>query len=478
MGSSEKKESDYDITTAATSDIGVGTTKYEETEVFATGTDGVEFRTVGWIRAAMFFTKMTFATGVLSVPSALYQLGAVAGAIFIVFWGAVNTYGAKLQGEFKILHPSVHTVSDMTHMVTMQFSNGSKKWSSFAREVAEFLYLMAWILCIGLAVLAFSTALNAISHHGTCTVAFSVVAYIIITLFGSVRKIHTLGWVLWIGFISIVSAVMIVVIAVTVPDRPAAAPQSGPFELGFGASPPPGTTFATAWAASIAVYASSANTSGYIPVISEMRRPQDYFKALYACMLWITSSYLALGLTIYAYCGKWVASPALGSAGPTIKIIAYAVAIPGLIAGGAICIHVSGKVLFVRFLRNTHHLTSNTKTHWAVWLSCTFGTGFLGWLCAEAIPFFTSLVSLIGSTGFAPLGICLPALLWFSMHPDHYRGSGTMKAQVMGHVALLILGIFTTVAGTYANISNIVDQYESGLVGSAFTCKDNSGSVS
>lgn len=63
--------------------------------------------------------------------------------------------------------------------------------------------------------------------------------------------------------------------------------------------------------------------------------------------------------------------------------------------------HISGKSLFVRILRNTHHLTSNTKTHWAVWLSCTFGTGLLGFIIAEAVPFFTSLVSLIGSLGFS-----------------------------------------------------------------------------
>lgn len=63
----------------------------EEREVFAVGEDGVEFRTVGWIRAAMFFTKMTFAAGVLSIPSALYTLGAVPGALFIAFWGGLNT---------------------------------------------------------------------------------------------------------------------------------------------------------------------------------------------------------------------------------------------------------------------------------------------------------------------------------------------------------------------------------------------------
>jgi hypothetical protein len=187
---------------------------------------------------------------------------------------------------------------------------------------------------------------------------------------------------------------MIVVIAVTIPARPASAPQSGPFELGFAAMPPAGTTFAGAWAAALAIFSSSANTSGFVPVISEMRNPKDYFKSLYACMTWIISSYLGLGLTVYAYCGKWVASPALGSAGPTIKIISYGIAIPGkpqisyskglsltkegLIAGATICVHVAGKSLFVRILRNTHHLTANTKTHWGVWLGCTYGTGLLG----------------------------------------------------------------------------------------------------
>lgn len=67
-----------------------------------------------------------------------------------------------------------------------------------------------------------------------------------------------------------------------------------------------------------------------------MRRPQDYNKSLFACMAWITASYLSLGLTLYAYCGKWVASPALGSAGPTVEIIAYAIAIPGIHPGSSI----------------------------------------------------------------------------------------------------------------------------------------------
>lgn len=342
----------------------------DEAELFVAGQDGVNFRTVGWIRASMFFLKMTFAAGVLSIPGALYNLGAVAGAIFIVFWGVLNTYCAVLQGQFKLKYPSVHTVADSAHIAALQLGFTKKK-SWVVKEIAEFIYLFTWILCAGVSTLGFSIALNAVSNHATCSVTFGFVAYIIVSTVASVRKIQNLGWITRVGFISIVAALMIVVIAVTLRDLPAAAPQTGDFELGFTAFPPAGTTFANAWSALLAIFSSSVNTSGFAPVISEMRRPQDYFKSVYVCMLWITTSYLALATTVYAYCGRWVASPALGSAGPTIKIISYAIAIPGLIAGTMICVHVAGKSIFVRILRNTHHLTQNTKTHWAVWLSCT-----------------------------------------------------------------------------------------------------------
>jgi hypothetical protein len=86
--------------TSAEIDTGVGTIspKHDEAEVFGGGgEDAVNFRTVGWLAAAVFMIKMTFATGVLSIPAALYTLGAIAGSIFIVFWGALNTYMAYIQ---------------------------------------------------------------------------------------------------------------------------------------------------------------------------------------------------------------------------------------------------------------------------------------------------------------------------------------------------------------------------------------------
>ncbi|CAN8105959.1 unnamed protein product [Discula destructiva] len=477
----ENKHLDISTTTAqADFDTGTGEVKdvqQHESEVFGAGGEGqVNFRTVGWIRAATFLIKQTFATGVLSMPSAMYFLGAVPGCISIAVWGAVNTYLAYVQGTFKLAHPKLHTIVDAAEIVALDLS-GSKICARISRGVADFLYLMSWLLCIGLAVLAIGTAFNAFSSHGACTVVFNVVATIICTAVGSIRKIHGLGVILYVGFVSAIVSVLIVVIAVTVRDRPAAAPQTGPFELGFQAFPPADTTFVQAWAACVAIYSSSSNTCGYLPVISEMREPRDFFKSLWVCEAFVVSAYLSLATVVYAYCGKWVTSPSLGSAGDTIKIVAYGVALPGLIAVGMICVHVPAKSVFVRVLRGTHHLTENTVTHWAVWLTCTATCGIVGWLLAEAIPFFTSLVSLIGSLGFAPLGVCLPPFLWFSLHRGYRRGTTGQQALWWFHTLILMLGLFITVGGTYANVANIVAQFQAGKVGSAFSCADNSATL-
>ncbi|EXJ94657.1 hypothetical protein A1O1_03053 [Capronia coronata CBS 617.96] len=473
----DEKKTDIETTTVATPTEGESNLgSIDEAEVFVTGADGVNFRTVGWIRASMFFLKMTFASGVLSIPAALYNLGAGAGAFFIVFWGLLNTYCAVLQGQLKLKHPTVHTIADSAHIAALEMGF-TKKNAWVAKEITEFVYLFTWVLCAGVSTLGLSIALNAVSKHATCSVTFGFVAYFIVSSVASIRKIHDLGWITWVGFVSIVTAVLIVVIAVGIRDRPAAAPQTGDFDLGFSGLAPAGTTFATAWSASLAIFSSSANTSGFVPVISEMRRPQDYFKAVYVCMAWITSSYLAFALTVYAYCGKWVASPALGSAGPTIKIIAYAISIPGLIAGTMICVHVAGKSLFVRILRNTRHLTQSTKTHWAVWLSCTYGTGFLGWILCEAVPFYGSLISLVGALGFGYLGVCLPAIFWFVMNKDARKGSTAQQIMWYVHLGILLTGMLVTIGGTYANVVSIIDQYKQGQVGSPFSCMDNSNTI-
>lgn len=134
-----------DIESAASPiDSGIGSINVDvddEAEVFATGANGVNFRTVGWLKAAIFLLKMTFAAGVLSIPASLYSLGAVAGAIFILFWGVLSTYMAYIQGQFKMTHPSVHTVADAAYIAALDLCRCSKRTAFIIREMTDVLYM-------------------------------------------------------------------------------------------------------------------------------------------------------------------------------------------------------------------------------------------------------------------------------------------------------------------------------------------------
>lgn len=93
-------------------------------------------------------------------------------------------------------------------------------------------------------------------------------------------------------------------------DRPAAAPQTGDFELGYYVIAHP--TFIAGMTASATIFVSSSGTSSFVPVIAEMKQPKDYKKALFTCMAILNASYLSFSLVVYRWCGAWVANPSLG----------------------------------------------------------------------------------------------------------------------------------------------------------------------
>lgn len=62
--------------------------------------------------------------------------------------------------------------------------------------------------------------------------------------------------------------------------------------------------------------------------ISELKDPKEYPKALYLLQSIDTSLYVVVSVVIYYYAGDDVASPALGSASPIIRKVAYGIALP------------------------------------------------------------------------------------------------------------------------------------------------------
>ena len=145
--------------------------------------------------------------------------------------------------------------------------------------------------------------------------------------------------------------VYLVTIAVSVQDRPDAAPKTNLEEAWMSDwklyNKP---TFIDAMAALSTIVFAYAGTPLFFPLAAEMREPRHYTKAMLLCQGVATATYLIVGIIIYYFCGSYVASPALGSAGKTIKQAAYGLALPGLIVGATINTHVGSREYTVELL--------------------------------------------------------------------------------------------------------------------------------
>lgn len=69
----------------------------------------------------------------------------------------------------------------------------------------------SFVLVSGSGILGVSIAINALSDHGACTVWWSFLATVAVTLLASIRTFQRIGWITWAGFASMFVAVLIVV---------------------------------------------------------------------------------------------------------------------------------------------------------------------------------------------------------------------------------------------------------------------------
>lgn len=290
--------------------------------------------------------------------------------------------------------------------------------------------------------------------------------------------------------------VIIVTVAVGVQDRPTTAPQDiVPWVSDFKTVGNPNFTSAISAVSSL-VFAFSG-TPAFFSIVSEMREPRQFPRALIACQTGVTSLYIVVGCVLYYYCGSYVASPALGSAGVTMKKICYGFALPSLIVSTGLVIHVCvpllgedahesltekqlpSKYILLWFLRGSKHLTANTVIHWVCWLGCTCSISVIAYIIASAIPVFDDLVSLVGALlgtlmCFQPMGG-----MWLY---DHWRaGRDTKKPKWIFMVCwssfVILVGTFLMVGGTYGCVVSIIDSYNASGGSSAWSCADNSNSV-
>ncbi|KEF54366.1 uncharacterized protein A1O9_09532 [Exophiala aquamarina CBS 119918] len=430
----------------------------DDGEVFKANTEKAKFRALGTLRTTVVLVKLCFATGVLSIPAALGVVGYGPGLVLLALWSGLTMYYSYVMYQFRMKYRGVHNIVDAAMLVG----------GPIAREVTSVLFLLTWILATGSGFIGLSQGLKILANGKGCTILWTLVAAVATGLLSSIRTLGKLAILTWIGFASIFTAVFIIVVGVTVVDRPAAAPPTGPYDLGVIAVGSPG--FVAGLVAALNLFSGFGSTSTFMPVIAEMKVPKKFPKALLISQGFLVVCYMTFGIVIYIYCGQYIASPSLASAGGTLEKVAYGVSIPGFMMTSTLWVHVAAKFLLVRILRDSNHLQSNSVTHWATWLSSTIGLTILSFLLAEAIPFFNYILGFIGSICCSPTCLVIPAIMGLYMHRDSYRSNKRIMALCAFHCIVVVGGSFMAIAGTYTTIQSIVDAYAVNGVKRAFTC--------
>ncbi|GAA6039344.1 hypothetical protein JCM8097_002808 [Rhodosporidiobolus ruineniae] len=433
------------------------------------GNEGdVNYNNVGWVSTSVLLAKAQVGLGVLSIPSVFQSLGIVPGVLVLLGLGGFMTYSQVVLGRMKMKYPQIYSIADAFKLM----------FGPVAGEIAGACMWLFMTMVSGSAFIGLSTAFNAISEHGACTAVFVAVSAIIGFLFSSIRTLGKVKWIGWAGLISLVVAILLVMIAVAAGGRPADAPQAPlpeNLEIVIWGKP----TVSEAFNAVSNLVFSFAGAPAFLPIQAEMKDPRKFTRAVLCCQAFVTSFYLVVGIVVYHSAGQYVASPALGTAGPLIKKIAYGISIPGLLAAAVIYTHLPAKYIFVRALRNSRHLTTSTATHWIVWLSCTFGCTVFAYIIASAIPVFGGLVGLVGALLGTALCMQAESIMWAYMNKAGFKDrlSRTTKWCLLAALNGFIFcaGCVILVGGTYGSIISIKDGYEANG-GTAFSCADNSNS--
>lgn len=324
--------------------------------------------------------KTQIGLGVLSIPAAFNSLGIVPGVICLCMIAAITTWSDYMVGVFKMRHPTVYGLEDagglMFGPVGRNFLAGAfclckfyingYAASPFRRSVNLTIHRLG--VCWRLrhaqhldriehtfhtrrmysrlcgrsgnrGLFAFKYT-DSRSPHICCMDRPSVYTHCKCVCRFPISFYEAHYWQF--------SKVFTVTIAVGVEDRPATAPQDGIWMSDYKIINSP--TFTEGISAVSSLVFAYAGTPAFFSIVSEMRDPRHYTRALLICQGVVTATYLSIGCVVYYYCGSYVASPALGSAGQTVKKVSYGFALPGLIVTTTLVTHVSDTIGFAETL--------------------------------------------------------------------------------------------------------------------------------
>lgn len=283
-----------------------------------------KFSKLSWQHLALCLIVEAIALGALSLPSAFATLGMVAGVILTVGMGLVAIYTSHVIGQVKLKYPHVEHYADAVRLI----------WGKFGYELTGAMFTVYLILLVGSHTLTGTIAfVDIVSKPGVCALVWSVVSAIILFLVALPPSFSEFAWLGYIDFVSIIAAILITIISTGVN---AGSQPGGLSAVNWSVWPPEDVNFHSAFVSVTNIVFAYSFAVCQFSFMSEMHRPQDYLKSIWALGLSEIFIYTLTGALIYAFVGTEVSSPALLSAGGVVSRIAFGIALPVIFISGSI----------------------------------------------------------------------------------------------------------------------------------------------
>jgi len=136
--------------------------------------------------------------------------------------------------------------------------------------------------------------------------------------------------------------------------------------------------------------------------------------------------------------------------------IAFGVALPVIFISGSINGTVVARYIHGRIYKNSVLRFINTKKGWITWISLVSFLTLIAWIIAEAIPFFSDLLSIMSALFISGFTFYFPAIMWFMLIKKGKWYSKENLFLSIVNAIIFVIGMVVLVAGTYAAIVDIV----------------------
>jgi amino acid permease len=402
-----------------------------------------------WLTAGQLMVADIVGVGVLSLPSAMAQLGWIMGPIFIILFFPLNYYTGILLWRVRLLRRDAITYMDMGRAMS---------GDGLAKFAAVVVYLHIW-LTLGDYLLVLGESLELLFYDvDLCKREFIFIGAVCVLPLCQLRSLNDTKWLCWLNMFTITATIAtalgyLIWLGTDQTLLPGGETESVPASLTIW-------TFSTAFSKIAFAYAGQFL---YLEIMAEMSEPQDFPKSFILAGPYQVGMYLISACVGYAYKGQnaqglmvnfiprngWLR---LAAAFLFIHMIVTYL-IKASVLSRALHRAVSPKHVNDKNFRGKLEWFLSTVT---VMISCI--------LIANTIPFFDPLTGLIGAS-FVPIACWnLPIIFYYLSIPRH-EIAGWEKPLL---VFIFILGIVLTISGTYSNMKDIVDSWST--YGAPWSC--------